>query len=83
VWRIKEKYSPDALGLMRRGEIDIIINTPTIGSGPRRDGNHMRRLAVELVIPFITTMPAASAAIEAIKSAKKRTIDSGINDLRS
>ena len=75
VWRIKEKYSPDALGLMRRGEINLIINTPTIGSGPKRDGNLMRRLAVELVIPFITTMPAASAAIEAIKSVKKQTID--------
>jgi carbamoyl-phosphate synthase large subunit len=70
VWRIREKHSPDALDLMRRGKINLIINTPTIGSGPKRDGNLMRRLAVELNIPFITTIPSASAEIEAIKSAK-------------
>jgi carbamoyl-phosphate synthase large subunit len=75
VWRIKEKYSPDALDLMRRGEINLIINTPTMGSGPKRDGHLMRRLAVELVIPFITTIPSAKAAIEAIKSTKKGKID--------
>ncbi len=75
VWRIKERYSPDALDLMRRGEINLIINTPTIGSGPKRDGHLMRRLAVELVIPFITTIPSARAAIEAIKSSKKGMID--------
>ncbi|UCF07485.1 MAG: carbamoyl-phosphate synthase large subunit, partial [Thermoplasmata archaeon] len=75
VWRIKEKYSPDALGLMRRGEIDLIINTPTEGSGPKRDGHLMRRLAVEMVIPFITTIPAAQAAIAAIKSANRENVD--------
>jgi carbamoyl-phosphate synthase large subunit len=74
VFTITEPFSPDALDLMRRGMIDLIINTPKPGGGPKRDGHAMRRLAVELVIPFITTIPSARAAIEAIKSARKGSI---------
>jgi len=63
---------------MRRGKIDLIINTPKPGGGPKRDGHLMRRLAVELIIPFITTIPSAWAAIEAIKSAR-----SGVFEVKS
>lgn len=45
VYKVAENVSPDALGLMRRGEINLIINTPTYSSGSRRDGYMMRRLA--------------------------------------
>jgi carbamoyl-phosphate synthase large subunit len=75
VWTINEPHSPDALDLMRRGKIDLIINTPKPGKGPKKDGHAMRRLAVELIIPFITTIPSAHAAIEAIKSVRKRKYD--------
>jgi carbamoyl-phosphate synthase large subunit len=75
VWTINEPYSPDALDLMRRGKIDLIINTPKPGKGPKKDGHAMRRLAVELIIPFITTIPSAYAAIEAIKSLKEKKYD--------
>src|SRR5205809_5816131 len=37
VYRISENLSPDALGLMRRGEIRLVINTPTNSTGARRD----------------------------------------------
>ncbi|KQM09988.1 carbamoyl phosphate synthase large subunit, partial [Methanomassiliicoccales archaeon RumEn M1] len=59
VYTISQKMDPDALGLMRRGKINLIINTPTNASGARRDGYMMRRLAVELEIPFLTTVQAA------------------------
>jgi carbamoyl-phosphate synthase large subunit len=75
VWTINEPYSPDALDLMRRGKIDLIINTPKPGKGPKKDGHAMRRLAVELIIPFITTIPSAHAAIEAIKSLREKKYD--------
>jgi carbamoyl-phosphate synthase large subunit len=75
VWTINEPYSPDALDLMRRGKIDLIINTPKPGKGPKKDGHAMRRLAVELIIPFITTIPSAYAAIEGIKSLKEKKYD--------
>ena len=67
IWRISEKRQPNALTLMRQGQIQLIINTPTEGSGPKRDGYRMRRLAVELGIPFITTIAAARAAASGIK----------------
>ncbi|UCG69346.1 MAG: carbamoyl-phosphate synthase large subunit, partial [Thermoplasmata archaeon] len=81
VFTITEPYSPDALDLMRRGKINLIINTPKPGGGPKRDGHVMRRLAVELIIPFITTIPSANAAIEAIKKAKCGVVDvKSLND---
>jgi carbamoyl-phosphate synthase large subunit len=67
-WRIAEKRSPDAIDLMRRGEIKLILNTPTSSRGAKRDGAMMRRLAVELGIPFLTTMAAATAATAAIRA---------------
>jgi len=70
VYRISEGQAPDALGLMRRGEIRLVINTPSSGSGARRDGYMMRRLAIDLGIPFITTIQGAEAAADAILSAK-------------
>ncbi|MBI4394333.1 MAG: carbamoyl-phosphate synthase large subunit [Euryarchaeota archaeon] len=71
VWRISERKSPDVLDLMRSGKVSLIINTPTLSRGARRDGYMMRRLAVELQIPFITTMSAATAAVSAIRAAKE------------
>jgi carbamoyl-phosphate synthase large subunit len=70
IWRISEQESPDAIELMRKGEIRLILNTPTQETGARRDGYMMRRLAVDLEIPFITTISSAKAVIEAIKSAR-------------
>jgi carbamoyl-phosphate synthase large subunit len=71
VYKVAENVSPDALGLMRRGEINLIINTPTYSSGSRRDGYMMRRLAVELEIPFLTTVHGAKATVCAIKRARQ------------
>ena len=67
-WRIAEKRSPDAIDLMRKGVIQLVINTPTQSRGAKRDGAQMRRLAVELGIPFLTTVAAAGAASEAIRA---------------
>jgi carbamoyl-phosphate synthase large subunit len=74
VYQIREKLQPDALGLMRRGEISLIVNTPTNNSGARRDGYMMRRLAVEMEIPFITTVQAAKATVDAIRRARAGNI---------
>ena len=81
VYRISENQSPDALGLMRRGEIRLVVNTPTSSSGARRDGYMMRRLAVDLGIPFITTIQAARAASLAIEEVRRG--DLGVRSLQS
>jgi len=75
VYRISENQSPDALGLMRHGEIRLVINTPTNSSGARRDGYMMRRLAVDLNIPFIATVQAAEAAVQAIEESTAGDLD--------
>jgi len=79
VHRISEHGSPDALSLMREGDVQLVINTPTEASGARRDGYMMRRLAVELEIPFFTTIQGARAAVMAMEHAVKK--DMTVNDL--
>jgi len=72
-YRIAEKQHPDALDLMREGRIQLVVNTPSKSGGAVRDGNMMRRLAVELNIPFVTTMSGARMEVEAIGAAQKGT----------
>ena len=70
-FRITEQGSPDALDLMREGRIQLIINTPTNSGGAVLDGNMMRRLAVELNIPFVTTLSGATMEVLAISDMAK------------
>ena len=70
-YRITEGQSPDALDLMRTGKIQLIINTPRNSGGAVLDGNMMRRLAVELNIPFVTTMSGAKMECQAIAVAQE------------
>tara|TARA_B110000483_G_scaffold139543_1_gene166698 strand:- start:1245 stop:4589 length:3345 start_codon:yes stop_codon:yes gene_type:complete len=67
-YRIADKNHPDALDLMRQGEVSFIVNVPTISGGAVRDGNMMRRLAVELNIPFVTTLRGAKMEVAASKA---------------
>ena len=55
-------------------KIDMIINT-SYGKQAARDGYIIRRLAIELGIPYVTTLAGARAALYAIKSA----VDADIN----
>jgi len=71
VFKMSEKLKPNAIGLMRDGEINLIINTPEMKSGARRDGYTMRRLAVDLEIPFMTTVQGADIAVGAIRVGRK------------
>jgi len=66
IWRISDRKQPDILSVMRKGDVDLIINLPT-GRRAATDGAQMRRLAVELGIPFITTLTGAKAAIDSLK----------------
>ncbi|HII91927.1 MAG TPA: carbamoyl-phosphate synthase large subunit, partial [Methanosarcina sp.] len=62
--------SPNVIDMMRRDEVDLIINTPT-SKQSRRDGSRIRRAAVDFKVPYITTMQAAIAAAAAIETMKK------------
>ena len=70
VFKLDEGQKPNAIGLMRDGKINLVINTPSQRSGAIRDGYTIRRLAVELEIPFMTTVQGADIAVRAIKVAR-------------
>jgi carbamoyl-phosphate synthase large subunit len=65
--------SPNVLDYMKRGEVKLIINTPTTKQSVK-DGYQIRRNAVDYHVPYVTTVQAAQAAAQAIEKAKKDQI---------
>ena len=61
--------SPHVVDWIARGDVDLVINTPT-GSGARSDGWEIRRAALARGIPAITTLAGGQAAIRAIRAAR-------------
>ena len=66
--------SPNILDLMRERKVDLIINTPSVGRNPMRDGYRIRCGAVDLNIPYITTIAGAQAAVNAIEKVRNREL---------
>jgi carbamoyl-phosphate synthase large subunit len=66
--------SPHVVDLIRKGEVDLVINTPT-GSGARVDGHEIRNAAVRQRIPCVTTMTGASATVRAISAQRERAAE--------
>ena len=63
--------APNIVDLIRNGEVDLVINTPTTGGIASRDGFKIRRACITAKIPCITTISGAFAALEAIKKMQK------------
>jgi carbamoyl-phosphate synthase large subunit len=74
IWRISDRKQPDILSVMRNKKVNLIINLPT-GRRAATDGAQMRRLAVELGIPFITTITGAKAAINSLKEGEAEYLE--------
>jgi carbamoyl-phosphate synthase large subunit len=68
-----QEGSPNAIDMMRHGEIQLIINTPT-DKQSRQDHYQIMRVAVDIGIPYITTIQAARAAALAIDAIKREKI---------
>ncbi len=62
--------SPHVVDWIERGEVNLIVNTPT-GSGARSDGWEIRRSAIAHGIPCLTTLSAGISAARAIAQAIK------------
>ncbi|HLT59186.1 MAG TPA: carbamoyl-phosphate synthase large subunit [Limnochordales bacterium] len=67
VYKIGEGH-PDIVELIRDGEIDLLINTPTRGRLPARNGFRMRRAAVEFRVPCVTSLDTAKALLDVIRA---------------
>ncbi len=65
-----DEGSPNILDLIQSGKLGMIINTPTKGRKPDRDGFKIRRKAVEMSIPCLTSLDTASAVIRCLKLGK-------------
>ena len=69
--RINKMYEgrPNITDAIANGEIQLIINTPA-GKTSANDDSYIRKSAIRHKVPYITTMAAAKASIEGIKSLK-------------
>jgi carbamoyl-phosphate synthase large subunit len=63
--------SPNIVDAVRAGEIALVINTPR-GGQAHRDGSLIRGAAHLYGVPIITTMSAASAAVQGIRALRQR-----------
>jgi carbamoyl-phosphate synthase large subunit len=82
-----DEGSPNILDLIQSGKISLIVNTPTRGRQPERDGFKIRRKAVEMSIPCLTSLDTAKAIIQCLKLGKTgkdlEVVDLGVIDKSS
>ena len=66
--------SPNIREAILNNEIDLIINTSE-GKQSAKDGYIIRRLAIELGIPYVTTLAGARAVLIAIQAVQNNEIN--------
>ncbi|HTR60377.1 MAG TPA: carbamoyl-phosphate synthase large subunit [Candidatus Binataceae bacterium] len=65
--------SPHVVDAMQGGKIAAVINTPDAGG--TADSFSIRRTALELRLPYFTTMAGANAAVEGIRALKTESFE--------
>ncbi len=69
--KISEKIRPNILDRLKNREVSLVINTAR-GKTSRDDAYYIRRYALELGIPYATTLSCAKAMLGSIKILKKK-----------
>ncbi|MDR0767578.1 MAG: carbamoyl-phosphate synthase large subunit [Methanosarcinales archaeon] len=64
--------TPNVIDRVRKNEVNLVINTPTEKTKARRDGDKIRRSAVDYGVPYITTLQSAKISGKAILAAKEK-----------
>jgi carbamoyl-phosphate synthase large subunit len=62
--------SPDSIEMIADDQIDLVINTLTRGKVPERDGFRIRRSAVEMGIPCLTSLDTTHAMLKVLEEIK-------------
>ncbi len=71
-----EEGQPQALDLLHKKEIDMVVNIPkNLSTGELTNGYKIRRAAIDLNIPLITNARLASAFISAFCTMKPEDLD--------
>ncbi|MCR4646584.1 MAG: carbamoyl-phosphate synthase large subunit [Oscillospiraceae bacterium] len=70
IFKMYEGGRPNIGDSIANGEISLIVNTP-VGKESRHDDSYIRKAAIKHRIPYITTMAAAKASAEGIRTLKE------------
>jgi carbamoyl-phosphate synthase large subunit len=68
-WKVHEGQRPNIVDRMINREVTLVINTP-LGKSAFYDDTYIRRTALQLSIPCITTLSAASACVDGMRAIK-------------
>ncbi len=60
--------SPNIVDVIESGRIGLIVNTPTRGKKPERDGFRIRRKALEMAIPCLTSLDTTKALLDILRT---------------
>ena len=71
LYKLAEQKRPNVIDMMKNGDIDFIINTPS-GHEAREDEVKIRSGAVQHKISHCTNLAAAEACVKAIRSLQER-----------
>ncbi|MFP4070086.1 MAG: carbamoyl-phosphate synthase large subunit, partial [Opitutales bacterium] len=70
VYRLSEGR-PNVIDLIKNGKVALIINTPK-GTVPRQNENQIRTQAVKYNVCIMTTLSAATAAVDGIRALREK-----------
>lgn len=68
LFKLAEQRRPNVLDMIKNGELNFVINTPSADRAPRADEVMIRSSAVANGIPVMTNLRAAKASAMAIRS---------------
>ena len=60
--------NPNCADFIREGKVDLMLNTLTYGKKPEREGFQLRRLAVEMGVPCLTSLDTAREVLNVVAS---------------
>ncbi|MBR2584675.1 MAG: carbamoyl-phosphate synthase large subunit [Thermoguttaceae bacterium] len=63
--------TPNIIDAMKNGEIQLVVNTPS-GKASQHDDSYIRKNAIKLRIPYITTLTAARSAADGIRAIREQ-----------
>ena len=65
---------PNVVDMIKNGDMDLIINTPSTGMIPRRDENIIRTEAILMSVCIVTTISAAITSVESIEALAEKPL---------
>ena len=70
--KVKKLYEgrPNVADMITNGDVDLVVNSPS-GKESVHDDSYLRKAAIKARVPYITTIAAAKATAEGIKTLKQ------------